>query len=215
MTATATATETIASQRAAETVPAQRQSRIGKRPIVIPAGVTATIKGGHVAIKGPKGASEKTFSDKVAISLENGTVLVKVLKTSPLDGPRLQGLTWALIKNMVHGVSKGYANSLDLVGVGYRAELKGQVLTLALGLSHPVVITLPADIKARVETIDEGGTKKPRLHLESHDKEALGHIAAKIRSFRPPEPYKGKGVRFTGEKVRMKAGKAGGKAGKK
>lgn len=199
---------------ATETVPAQRQSRIGKRPIVIPQGVTATVKGAHVAIKGPKGESEKSFSDKVSITLENDTILVHVLKTAALEGPRLQGLTWALIKNMVHGVSKGYALSLDLVGVGYRAELKGQQLTLALGLSHPVNVTLPPGIKARVESIDEGGTKKPRLHLESHDNELLGQTAAKIRSFRPPEPYKGKGVRFTGEKVRIKAGKAG-KSGKK
>jgi large subunit ribosomal protein L6 len=149
------------------------------------------------------------------VTLENGALVVKVLPSAPLEGPRLQGLTWALLKNMVQGVSKGYALSLDLVGVGYRAELKGQSLTLALGLSHPVSLVLPNEIKARVETIDEGGTKKPRLHLESHDKELLGQIAAKIRSFRPPEPYKGKGVRFTGEKVRMKAGKAGGKGGKK
>ena len=198
-----------------ETPAAQRQSRIGKRPIVVPAGVTATVNGSSVSVKGPKGSSERSFSDKVGISLENGALVVKVLASAPLEGPRLQGLTWALLKNMVHGVSKGYGVSLDLVGVGYRAELKGQALTLALGLSHPVNLVLPADVKARVETIDEGGTKKPRLHLESHDKELLGQIAAKIRSFRPPEPYKGKGVRFTGEKVRMKAGKAGGKGGKK
>ena len=200
---------------ATENASAQRQSRIGKRPIVVPAGVTATVKGMSVTVKGPKGSSERSFSDKVAVTLENGALLVKVLASAPLEGPRLQGLTWALLKNMVHGVSKGYALSLDLVGVGYRAELKGQSLTLALGLSHPVNLVLPNEIKARVETIDEGGTKKPRLHLESHDKELLGQIAAKIRSFRPPEPYKGKGVRFTGEKVRMKAGKAGGKGGKK
>jgi large subunit ribosomal protein L6 len=200
---------------ATENASAQRQSRIGKRPIVVPAGVTATVKGVSVTVKGPKGSSERSFSDKVAVTLENGALVVKVLPSAPLEGPRLQGLTWALLKNMVQGVSKGYALSLDLVGVGYRAELKGQSLTLALGLSHPVSLVLPNEIKARVETIDEGGTKKPRLHLESHDKELLGQIAAKIRSFRPPEPYKGKGVRFTGEKVRMKAGKAGGKGGKK
>lgn len=200
---------------ATETVSAQRQSRIGKRPILVPSGVTATVKGASVTVKGPKGTSERAFSDKVAVALENGALIVRVLPSAPLDGPRLQGLTWALLKNMVHGVSKGYALSLDLVGVGYRAELKGQALTLALGLSHPVNLVLPQEIKARVETIDEGGTKKPRLHLESHDKELLGQVAAKIRSFRPPEPYKGKGVRFTGEKVRMKAGKAGGKGGKK
>jgi large subunit ribosomal protein L6 len=190
------------------------QSRLGKRPIAIPQGVTATLKGSTVAIKGPKGQSERTFSELLKIEQKAGAIQVHPTPSAGEDGPRLQGLTWALIRNMVEGVTKGYALSLDLVGVGYRAELKGQVLTLALGLSHPVVVTLPAGIKARVETIDEGGTKKPRLHLESHDKELLGQVAAKIRGYRPPEPYKGKGVRYTDEKVRQKAGKAGAK-GKK
>jgi large subunit ribosomal protein L6 len=191
-----------------------RQSRIGKRPIPLPAGVTATVKGTTVGVKGPKGQSERKFSDTMKIEQQGSTLHITPLPVAGEDGPRLQGLTWALLRNMVEGVTKGYALSLDLIGVGYRADLKGQVLTLALGLSHPVVVTLPAGIKARVETIDEGGTKKPRLHLESHDKELLGQTAAKIRSYRPPEPYKGKGVRYTDEKVRQKAGKAGGK-GKK
>jgi large subunit ribosomal protein L6 len=112
---------------------------------------------------------------------------------------------------MVTGTAEGYNMSLDLVGVGYRAEVKGQQVTLALGLSHPVNYTLAKSVAARVETIDEGGIKRPRLHLSSYDKEALGQTAARIRSFRPPEPYKGKGVRYTGEKLREKAGKAGGK----
>ena len=115
---------------------------------------------------------------------------------------------------MVKGVSAGYAMSLDLHGVGYRAELKGRELTLSLGLSHQVKFNLPEGINAKVEILDEGGTKRPRLHLDSANNELLGQTAARIRSFRPPEPYKGKGVRYTGEKIRMKAGKAGAKGGK-
>ena len=113
-----------------------------------------------------------------------------------------------LIATMIEGVAKGYALSMDLVGVGYRAEVKGQDLNLALGLSHPAHVALPQGVKAQVETIDEGGVKRPRLHLTSHDKQLLGEMAARIRSLRPPEPYKGKGIRFTGEKLRQKAGKA-------
>lgn len=191
-----------------------RQSRIGKRPIAVPAGVTVSIKGTTVSFKGPKGQSERSFQPGIEIAHESGSIQVKPLATAGDDGPRLQGLAWALIRNMVEGVSKGYALSLDLHGTGYRAELAGQNLTLALGLSHTVKVTLPADVKGRVETIDEGGTKRPRLHLESHDKEVLGQVAAKIRSYRPPEPYKGKGIRYTGERIRQKAGKTGGK-GKK
>ncbi len=196
------------------TTPAMRLSRIGKRPVVIPAGVTVTIKDSTVSLKGPKGSSSRTFSTDVKFVQKDGTITVVPQASAGLSAARLQGLSWALIKNMVEGVSKGYALSLDLYGVGYRAELAGQNLTLALGLSHQVKVTLPVGVKGRVETIDEAGTKRPRLHLESHDKEMLGQIAAKIRSYRPPEPYKGKGVRYTGEKIRMKAGKAGAK-GKK
>ena len=131
-----------------------------------------------------------------------------------LEGPKFQGLTRALVANMVKGVSTGYAMSLDLHGVGYRAELKGRELTLSLGLSHQVKFNLPEGINAKVEILDEGGTKRPRLHLDAANNELLGQTAARIRSFRPPEPYKGKGVRYTGEKIRMKAGKAGAKGGK-
>jgi large subunit ribosomal protein L6 len=192
-----------------------RQSRLGKRPIALVQGVTAKVEGSTVTIKGPKGESRRTFSDQVTISLDGGALRVVPKPTAqPSDGARLQGLTWALLRGMVEGVSKGYSKSLDLIGTGYRAELKGNTLTLSLGLSHPVHVALPSGIKARVETIDEGGTKKPRVHLESHDKELLGQFAAKVRSFRPPEPYKGKGVRYVGERIRQKAGKAG-KGGKK
>jgi large subunit ribosomal protein L6 len=130
-------------------------------------------------------------------------------------GAQFQGLARALVSNVIEGVSKGYDVALDLIGTGYRAELKGQDLTLALGLSHQVNFRLPESVKARVEIIDVGGTKKPRLHLSSYDKETLSQTASHIRSFRPPEPYKGKGVRFVDEKVREKAGKAGKGAGKK
>jgi large subunit ribosomal protein L6 len=192
-----------------------RQSRLGKRPVPLAQGVTAKVEGSTVTIKGPKGESKRTFSDQLTITLDGGALrIVPKASAQSSDGARLQGLAWALLKNMVEGVSKGYAKSLDLVGTGYRAELKGTTLTLALGLSHPVHVALPVGIKARVETIDEGGTKKPRVHLESHDKELLGQFAAKVRSYRPPEPYKGKGVRYVGERIRQKAGKAG-KGGKK
>ena len=131
------------------------------------------------------------------------------------QGKQFQGLARALLAGMVEGASKGFALSLDLIGVGYRCEVKGQQLNLVLGLSHPVAFKLPDSVQARVEIIDEAGIKKPRLHLTSNDKMALGQTAARIRSFRPPEPYKGKGVRYTGEKVREKAGKAGGGKGAK
>lgn len=191
----------------------ERQSRVGKRPLPVPAGVTVTIDGGHkVTLKGPKGAMTRALPDGIKVE-KQGEILV-VLPSGgkgAKGGPQFQGLARAILGNMMDGVSKGYALSMDLVGVGYRAELAGQNLTLSLGLSHQVKYPLPKEIVARVEIIDEGGTKKPRLHLSSFDKELLGQCAAKIRSFRPPEPYKGKGVRYTGEKVREKAGKAGAK----
>jgi large subunit ribosomal protein L6 len=147
--------------------------------------------------------------------LKEGANLVVKAKKGTTDGAKFQGLTRALVSNMVQGVFKGYEQALDLIGTGYRAEVKGQDLTLALGYSHPINFVLPVEVKARVEIIDVGGTKKPRLHLASADKEVLGQTAARIRSFREPEPYKGKGVRYVDEKVREKAGKAGKGGGKK
>ena len=140
-----------------------------------------------------------------------GEQLVLSRKDDTKTSRELHGLYRALLQNAVTGVTTGFTKSLDLVGVGYRAEVKGQDITLALGLSHQVHYVMPKSVSARVETIDEGGIKRPRLHLTSYDKEALGQTAARIRSFRKPEPYKGKGVRYTGEKLREKAGKAGGK----
>lgn len=188
-----------------------KQSRVGKAPVVLPKGVTFTVGGEEIVVKGPKGELKLRTRPEVEVREEGGTVYVLPKAGTGKNGTQFQGLTRALLSNAVVGVSEGYKSSLDLVGVGYRCEVKGQDLTLSLGLSHQVKYTLPASVKAKVETVDQGGIKRPRLHLESHDKEALGQAGARLKSFRPPEPYKGKGVRFTGEKIREKAGKAGAK----
>jgi large subunit ribosomal protein L6 len=187
------------------------QSRIGKRPVPLPKGVDFKLDGRKATIKGPKGELSREFPPGIRITVVDQELVVEPEVGAGRQGRQYQGLVRALLASMVNGVSTGYAMSLDLVGVGYRAEVKGQDITLALGLSHQVKYVLPKSVSARVETIDEGGVKRPRLHLASHDKEALGQTAARIRSFRKPEPYKGKGVRYTGEKLREKAGKAGGK----
>jgi large subunit ribosomal protein L6 len=187
----------------------QRQSRVGKRPVPVPKGVDVSFDASTVKLKGPKGALERKLPPLVALKKDGDQVVVSITPNAGVEGPKFQGLTRALVANMVQGVAAGYARALDLHGVGYRAELKGKELTLSLGLSHQVKYTLPALINARVEILDEGGTKRPRIHLDSCDKELLGQVAARIRSFRPPEPYKGKGVRYFGEKIRQKAGKAG------
>jgi large subunit ribosomal protein L6 len=190
----------------------QRQSRIGKQPVPVPKGVTFDITSSSVTVKGPKGelsfpydaetVTVKQHGDKVEITAKDGTAK---------RGAMVQGLVRSLLKNAAIGVSAGFKASLDFYGVGYRAELKGTDLHLALGLSHPVKYALPKGIIARVETIDEGGTKRPRLHLESHDRDLLGKVGSRIKAYRPPEPYKGKGIRYTGEKIREKAGKTGAK----
>ena len=190
-------------------------SRVGKRPVVLPAGVELKVNGRTVAVKGPKGSVTREMPTDVKLEIKDKTVVIAPAPGSGRRGKQFQGLARALLAGMVHGASTGFQISLDLIGVGYRAEVKGQQLNLALGLSHPVAFKLPDSISARVEIIDEAGIKKPRLHLSSSDKMALGQTAARIRSFRPPEPYKGKGVRYTGERVREKAGKAGGGKGSK
>ncbi|MGF1467416.1 MAG: 50S ribosomal protein L6 [Sandaracinaceae bacterium] len=196
--------------------PKLRVSRLGKRPIAVPKGVTIQIEkdGTVLSCKGPKGELSKAFPPEVRLEKDGESVAI-VPGPTVAPGTRrfaqFQGMTSALVRNMLEGVGTGYSVSLDLVGVGYRATLKGDTLVLNLGLSHAVNHELHPSVKVKVEQIDEGGTKRPRVHLESHDKEALGHTAARIRSYRPPEPYKGKGVRYTGEHVRQKAGKAGGK----
>lgn len=186
-----------------------KHSRIGKQPIPIPDGVQIQVQGSAVIIKGPRGELVREVPEQVEVRTEDGKLHLAPKKGTGKLGRQYQGLTRALLRNAVQGVSEGFKLSLDLYGVGYRAELEGRNLTLNLGLSHPVHYPLPEGIGARVEIIDEAGTKRPRLHLESNDKELLGATASRIRSFRPPEPYKGKGVRYTGERIVMKAGKAG------
>lgn len=185
-----------------------KNSRLGKRPIAVPKGVQVSIDGAVVTVKGPKGELSYEVPSSVSVEQEDGTVVVKP-RSGAKAANQYQGLARALINNLVEGVSNGFKTSLDLYGVGYRATLDGRTLTLALGLSHQVVYELPELVTAKVETIDQGGGKRPRLHLESISKEVLGQTASRIKSFRPPEPYKGKGVRFTGERIREKAGKAG------
>jgi len=187
------------------------QSRLGKLPIVLPKGVELKLDGRKATVKGPKGELSRDLPEGISVTVESDKIVVAPKAGAGRHGRQFQGLTRALLANMVKGTSEGYALSLDLYGVGYRAEVKGQELNLALGLSHPVHYVMPKSVAGRVEIIDEGGLKRPRLHLTSHDKEALGQTAARIRSFRKPEPYKGKGVRYTGERLREKAGKAGGK----
>jgi len=187
------------------------QSRIGKRPLTLPKGVEVKVVARDLTVKGPMGSITRALPPGIKVTVDGSNVTVMPESSAGRDGKKFQGLVRALLGSMVEGTSKGYATSLDFYGVGYRAEVKGTALHMALGLSHPVHYPLPAGITAKVETIDEAGTKRPRVHLSSHDKELLGRVAARIKSFRPPEPYKGKGVRFTGEKIREKAGKAGGK----
>jgi large subunit ribosomal protein L6 len=192
----------------------QRQSRVGKVPVPVPKGVEVTIDATTIKLKGPKGTLSRTLHHFVGAQKDGDTIKISIKPNAGLEGPKFQGLTRALVANMVKGVSAGYAMALDLYGVGYRCELKGRDMTLSLGLSHQVKYTLPEGVNAKVEILDEGGTKRPRVHLDSCNNELLGQTAARIRSFRPPEPYKGKGVRYMGEKIRMKAGKAGAKGGK-
>jgi large subunit ribosomal protein L6 len=176
-------------------------SRIGKMPIPLPAGVTVAINGQDISVKGPKGELALTVSEPIKIVLEDNTVIV----TRPDDEAKsksLHGLTRTLIANNVHGVSTGFSKALDIVGTGYRAAAKGAAIELALGFSHPVVVTPPEGITLTVE----GNTK---IIVSGTSKQAVGEVAANIRKLRKPEPYKGKGVRYVGEKVRRKAGKAG------
>ena len=179
-------------------------SRIGKAPIAIPAGVTVTVKGNDVTVKGPKGELSQTVNPDIAVEVKDGHVYV----TRPSDDKEhrsLHGLYRALIHNMVVGVSEGYKKEMELVGVGYRATATGQVLELALGFSHAIYIKLPKEIKVVAKT---ERNKNPLIILESSDKQLLGQVCAKIRSLRKPEPYKGKGIKFVGEIIRRKSGKS-------
>lgn len=178
-------------------------SRIGLNPIAIPEGATVEVSDNIVTVKGKLGELRQEFSD-VEVVMEDGQVIVK--RHSDLKAHKSKhGLYRALIANMLEGVTKGWTKELELVGVGYRASNQGQKLDLALGMSHNIVMELAPEVK--VETTSEKG-KNPTIKLSSHDKQLVGQIAAKIRSFRKPEPYKGKGIRFKGEQIRRKAGKS-------
>ncbi|MDO8581740.1 MAG: 50S ribosomal protein L6 [bacterium] len=181
-------------------------SRIGKKPILIPSGVVVVIEGKTVRVKGPKGELTRVVHPHVTVREETGNLIVTVDSPDDGDDRALWGLTRRLVANMVDGVTKGYAKKLELVGVGYRAAVSGQKLTLNLGFSHPVDFLLPTGITASVD-------KNTFLTIIGIDKELLGNVAARIRSFRKPEPYKGKGIKYEGEVIRRKLGKAAKAAG--
>ena len=179
-------------------------SRIGKAPVAVPSGVTVTLKDDNViSVKGPKGELTRSLPSAMTVAQENGQVTV----TRPSDEDQhksLHGLTRTLIANMVEGVTKGFSKNLELVGVGYKAEVRPYGLQLALGYSHPIEYRAPQGIKLTAPA-------PTQIVVEGANKEVVGQVAAEIRSLRPPEPYKGKGVKYAGEQIRRKAGKAGGK----
>ena len=179
-------------------------SRIGKAPISIPQGVEVNVNDNVITVKGKLGELSQELSDAVTVSIEDGSISLERASDSKPHKAK-HGLYRALINNMVEGVSKGFTKELELVGVGYRASNQGQKLDLALGYSHNIVLELAPEVK--VETVSEKG-KNPIVKLTSYDKQLVGQVAAKIRGFRKPEPYKGKGVKFVGEVLRRKAGKS-------
>jgi large subunit ribosomal protein L6 len=175
-------------------------SRIGRLPVVLDKGVKATLAGEMLKVEGPKGKLETRVHPAMTVSIEDSRIVVK----RPGDSPReraLHGLTRKLVANMAQGVSKGFTKVLEINGVGYRAEVRGSLINFALGYSHPIVFQLPPGVSARVE-------RQVILTLESADRQLLGAVAAQIRELRPPEPYKGKGIKYAEEKIRRKAGKA-------
>lgn len=176
-------------------------SRIGKLPIAVPGSVTVNIDGQQVAVKGPKGELSLTVAEPIRVALEDGQILV-TRPNDERDSRALHGLTRTLIANNIIGVTEGYSKSLEIVGTGYRVQQKGSDIELALGFSHPVFFEAPEGVTITVE----GATK---IHVSGIDKQAVGEVAANIRKLKKPEPYKGKGIRYAGEVVRRKAGKAG------
>ncbi|GAB1443055.1 50S ribosomal protein L6 [Ignavibacteriales bacterium] len=178
-------------------------SRIGKKPVEIPAGVTVTLDGNTLTVKGPKGQLTRSFRDAVEIKHENDTLVV-TRHNDQKESRALHGLSRSLIQNMVTGVSAGYSKTLDIVGVGYKVEAKEENLLLSLGYSHPIYFMPPDNIKLQVNT-------PTQIVISGFDKEAVGLVAAKIRSLKKPEPYKGKGIKYSNETLRRKAGKTAGK----
>ena len=178
-------------------------SRIGKKPVPVPKNVTATVEGQTVKVKGPKGELERRLHPSMAITLDDGNIVVQ-RPSDEADHRALHGLTRTLIANMVDGVTKGYSKQLEIIGVGYKAEARPYGLQLALGFSHPVEYRAPKGIKLTAP-------QPTQIFIEGADKELVGQVAAELRSLRPPEPYKGKGIKYQGEQIRRKAGKAGAK----
>jgi large subunit ribosomal protein L6 len=177
-------------------------SRIGRMPVVVPAGVQVEISGTNVGVKGPKGEMKRAFSPLIGIAMENGQIMITRHSDQPAERA-LHGTTRAVLANMIHGVSTGFERVLEIEGVGYRAEMKGKNLVLYMGYSHPVEMEPPAGISFDVDQ------KARQVFVRGFDKELVGQIAANVRSVRPPEPYHGKGLHYLGEKIRRKAGKAG------
>ena len=178
-------------------------SRIGKKPVTIPKGVTITQDGNTITVKGPKGELTRSLPADMTVKQENGEMVV----TRPSDEPKhrsLHGLTRSLVANMVEGVTTGFKKQLEIVGVGYKAETRPFGLQMALGFSHPIEVRAPKGVKLTATT-------PTAVTIEGPDKEVVGQVAAEIRKLRPPEPYKGKGIKYVGETIRRKAGKAGGK----
>ncbi|NCO59866.1 MAG: 50S ribosomal protein L6 [Deltaproteobacteria bacterium CG_4_8_14_3_um_filter_51_11] len=177
-------------------------SRIGKKPIIIPQNVNVSVEGGSISVKGPRGQLKRVIHPSVGVAVENGLIKVTIDGDSREIGA-LHGLTRALIANMITGVSKGFERAMEIIGVGYRVEMNGRTAVFNLGYSHPINVPLPEGIDAKAE--------KTKLLLSGADKELLGKTAAYVRGLRPPEPYKGKGIKYADETIRRKAGKTGAK----
>ena len=178
-------------------------SRIGKKPVTIPKGVTVTLDGSHITVKGPKGELSRSLPGAMLVSMKDNEVVVE-RPSEENEHKALHGLTRTLVANMVEGVTTGFSKQLEIIGVGYKAEQRPYGLQLSLGFSHPIEYRAPAGIKLTAP-------QPTQVNIEGANKEMVGQVAAEIRSYRPPEPYKGKGIKYAGEQVRRKAGKAGGK----
>jgi large subunit ribosomal protein L6 len=183
-------------------------SRIGNNPVAIPGGVELKLDNDVLTVKGPNGELTQELNGHVGVTIEEGNVTVQ-RKSDEKQDRAYHGLYRSLISNMIEGVTNGFKTQQELVGVGYKAEVKGQILEMNLGYSHNVYLQVPEEIKVTAETVKG---KNPIVTMESHDKQLLGQVAAKIRSLRKPEPFKGKGIRFVGEHIRRKAGKSAAKA---
>lgn len=183
-------------------------SRIGKKPVTIPSGITVTVGADNtITVKGPKGELKQAIDRDIKVEVKDGKIEIS-RPTDQIRHRALHGLYRSLLSNMVKGVSEGYKRQLELIGVGFKASNQGNLLDLALGFSHNIIFEIPKELK--LATAQEKG-ENPKIMLEGTDKQLIGQVAAKIRGLRKPEPYKGKGVRYTGEVVRKKAGKAAGK----